>query len=412
MYRPARTRIAGCAAALLAAGVALTGGAAPAARAAGVAPVASPAVAPAVAPAVKHVWVIELENESYTDTFGHPGQAPYLARTLVKEGGLLKNYYGIAHDSLPNYLAEVSGQAPNFQTGNDCGIYSPFLELGGENFSGFTKYGQLTGDGCRYPKSVKTVADQLGAAHRGWKAYEQDMGIDPKRDGTTKTAAGPACGHPVLGKDDLTDDEAPANDSYATRHDPFMYFQSITGNRAYCDAHVVPLAPLAKDLKSSLTTPAYSFVTPNTCSDAHDIPKCQNGAKGGMGQADTFLAHWVPTIMKSPAYKQGGLIAIVFDESSDDTQAQACCGEKLSLGYDDPTHPNTNEPGLYGPGGGRTGALLLSPFIKPGTLSTVPYNHYSLLRSVEDFFHLSHLGDAAQPGVTSFGGDVWTRPKA
>ena len=68
-----------------------------------------------------------------------------------------------------------------------------------------------------------------------------------------------------------------------------------------------------------------------------------------------------------------------------------------------------NEPGLYGPGGGKVGAVLLSKFIKPATVSTHPYNHFSLLRSVEDFFGLHHLGDAQQPQVKSFGPDVFTR---
>ena len=61
-------------------------------------------------------------------------------------------------------------------------------------------------------------------------------------------------------------------------------------------------------------------------------------------------------------------------------------------------------PGKTGPGGGgRIGAVLLSPLIKPGTVSTVRYNHYSLLRTIEDSFGLPHLGDAAMPQVRSFG---------
>ena len=56
------------------------------------------------------------------------------------------------------------------------------------------------------------------------------------------------------------------------------------------------------------------------------------------------------------------------------------------------------------------GAVLLSPFIRPGTVSTVFYNHYSMLRSIEDIFGLSHLGDAAMPQVRSFGPDVDTSP--
>ena len=68
---------------------------------------------------------------------------------------------------------------------------------------------------------------------------------------------------------------------------------------------------------------------------------------------------------------------------------------------------NVPLPGKTGPGGGRTGAVLLSPLIRPGTVSTVTYNHYSLLRSIEDIFGLPHLGDAAMPQVRSFGPDVF-----
>ena len=63
-------------------------------------------------------------------------------------------------------------------------------------------------------------------------------------------------------------------------------------------------------------------------------------------------------------------------------------------------------PGKSGPGGGSIGAVLLSPLIKPGTVSDVQYNHYSLLRTIEDIFGLPHLGDAAMPQVRSFGPDV------
>jgi phosphatidylinositol-3-phosphatase len=66
--------------------------------------------------------------------------------------------------------------------------------------------------------------------------------------------------------------------------------------------------------------------------------------------------------------------------------------------------------GYTAPGGGRVGAILLSKFIKPGTVSDQPYNHYSQLRSFEDLFGLGHLGDAQQPRLHSFGPDVYTQP--
>ena len=124
--------------------------------------------------------------------------------------------------------------------------------------------------------------------------------------------------------------------------------------------------------------PNYSWIAPDTCFDRHDVPRCQNGQKADLPQVDKFLATRVPRILASPAYWRSGLIFITFDESGNDQDATACCGEKDSLGYDDPLHPNTNKPGLRDPGGGRVGAVALSPFINPGTRTTVDYNHYSL----------------------------------
>ena len=357
---------------------------------------------------IHHVWVIELENEGYGATFGDPAADPELARVLAGKGALLRNYYGIGHDSLDNYLAEISGQAPNFQTGQDCEYFSKFLQFGGENFDKWTRDGQLSGDGCVFPTYVRNLGSQLTAQGLSWKSYNQQMGNDPARDGTTATAHGPACGHPKLGTIDQTDVTGPAHDSYATRHNPFVYFENIIGDQGYCDSHVVTLTPLTQDLAHASSTPAYSWITPDTCADGHDIPRCQDGAKGGLGQVDRFLAAWVPRIMASPAYRQGGLIFITFDESGNDENAAACCGERDSLGFTDPSHPNVNEPGLYGPGGGRVGAVALSPFIRPGTTSGVDYNHYSLLKTVEEIFGLPLLGDARQPQVRAFGPDVFT----
>lgn len=53
--------------------------------------------------------------------------------------------------------------------------------------------------------------------------------------------------------------------------------------------------------------------------------------------------------------------------------------------------------------------MALSPLIKPGTKSNVPYNQYSLLKTIEMIFGLPLLGDARQPQVRSFGPDVFTR---
>ena len=348
-------------------------------------------------PAIKHVWVIQLENESFGDTFGATSY-PYLSKTLPSMGALLKNYYSIGHHSLDNYIAEISGQAPDSLTQNDCPVWTAFP--GKAKVSG--PYHQVLGDGCVYPASVQTVGNQLSARGLSWAAYMQDMGNVPSRDHTTKTGQGPACGHPKVGSADATE-KATAADQYAARHEGFMYFESVIGNQAYCDAHILSFQPLQKDLSKASTTPSFSWVTPNLCNDGHDSP-CANGQPGGVKQINGFLEQWIPQIMKSPAYRSG-LIIITFDEADTNTAA-ACCGETSGTSA---SHPNVTKPGQTGPGGGLIGAIALSPFIKPGTVSKVDYNHYSLLRSIEDIFGLSHLGDAAMPQVRSFGPDVYTK---
>jgi len=343
---------------------------------------------------IRHVWVIDLENQGYAQTFGNPSADPYLARTLPRTGALLENYYAIGHSSAANYVAQVSGQAPDLGTQADCPLWTPFP---GDAVAG--PYHQVLGEGCVYPATVPTLGNQLSGAGLGWAAYLQDMGNDPARDHTVAAARGPACGHPATWAVDRTQ-RAERADQYAARHDGFAFFRAVTGDRAFCAAHILSFRPLPGDLASARTTPAFSFIVPNLCDDGHDAP-CVTGAPGGLAQADAFLSQWVPKIMAAPAYRDGGLIVVTFDEGSD---AAACCGETSGIS---PGHPNVPEPGKNGPGGGRIGAVLLSPLIRPGTVSTVEYNHYSLLRTVEDIFGLPHLGDAAMSQVRSFGPDVF-----
>jgi hypothetical protein len=326
-----------------------------------------------------------LENEAYQVTFGKSSQTPYLAQTLTRQGAMLTQYFGVGHSSLDNYIAMISGQAPNLATQDDCKIYSEFQATGKAPLAN----GQLPGVGCVYPRSTITVADQLDHASLHWKGYMEDMGADPSREAA-------ACGHVTIGAADYTH-QASTTDGYAAKHDPFVYFHSIIDDGARCAAGVVNLSTLTADLQQLKTTPNLSFIVPSLCHDGHDAP-CANGEPGGLISADAFLREWVPRILASPAFRADGLLVILFDEGTD---AEACCGERGL--------PGGPPPGKFGPGGGRTGAVLLSPFIRPGTVSTRPYNHYSLLRSIEDIFGLAHLGYAASPQLQGFGADVFTR---
>jgi phosphatidylinositol-3-phosphatase len=355
-------------------------------------------------PKVKHVFVIMLENQSWESTFGSPEDDPYLAQTLPAQGALLENYYATGHESNDNYISIVSGQPPNVQNQADCLFYSDWA--GAVTLPS----GVEAGTGCVYPAEVQNIGTQLSAAGKKWKAYMQDMGNDPNREAA-------ACGHPALNSRDETQ-TAEEGDGYASRHDPFVYFHSVIDEQSYCDAHVVALGSpsgampaaalkhetgLATDLERANRTPAFSFITPNLCEDGHDFP-CTNQPSGASALADidAFLETWIPEIEASPAYAKGGLIEVTFDESDgvggEPMDSTSCCGEEPG--------PGSPLPGITGPGGGRIGAVLISPFIAPGTTVATDYNHYSSLGSWEQLFGLPALADAAS--APRFGQDVFT----
>jgi phosphatidylinositol-3-phosphatase len=340
-------------------------------------------------PPIRHVFLLLLENQSYEVTFAPKSAASYLAHGLPARGALLMSYYAIGHASLGNYVALVSGQAPNEDTQLDCPTFADFRPTASQ----LDAHGQLPGKGCVYPRLVPTLPDQLEAAGLTWKGYMEDMGRDPTRESAT-------CGHVPVGEAERTNVASP-KDQYAAKHDPFIYFHSIIDDATRCDRHVVNLERLPQDLSALETTPSYVFITPNLCNDGHD-PECIDGRHGGLAAIDGFLRKWVPLIEASPAFRADGLLVITFDESdgSGPDGSSDCCDER-------PLPGARYRPGFGGPGGGRVGAVLLSPFIRPGTRSVVPYNHYSLLRTVEAIFGLPFLGYAAEPGLAALGSDVF-----
>jgi hypothetical protein len=383
---------------------------------------------------VKHVFVIARENKDYDDSFVKSTQNPYLQKTLPGMGALLTQYYGTGHASLTNYVAMISGQPVTPETAADCTTYSDFKQ------TGVSAEGLPIGTGCVYPSAVKTLPDQLKLAGLTWKGYMEDMGNDPTRESAT-------CGHPVIGTTDQTNHQlapsaaVPKGDQYAARHNPFVYFHSIIDSPE-CQTNVVALDKLDTDLARIGTTPNFVFITPNVCNDGHDgdgtgAPGkgCIDGRPGGLKSADEFLKVWVPKILASEAYKKDGLLIINFDEGGavasqtvsvdaagkqhitvSYASSEACCNQaggpnvKYPLSLSFPVSASAQyDLNFPAPGGGRTGAVLLSPFIKPGTVSNVGYNHYSLLKSIENIFKIKeHLGYANQAGLAAFGDDIFT----
>lgn len=178
------------------------------------APSASPPCRPATArqlPCLRHVVVIIFENRSYGQVIGSPA-APTFNR-LARTGALLTRYYGVAHPSLPNYIALISGSTHGVTT--DC---------------------------IRCSVRARNLADELDAAGRSWRVYAEGL---------------PATGFAGI-----------QAGRYVKRHNPFLYFADI-GASPVRRGHIVALSRLRGDLASH-RLPAFSLVVPDLCHDMHD----------------------------------------------------------------------------------------------------------------------------------------------
>ena len=416
-------------------------------------------------PDIHHVFLIVLENMNYDVSLGDRAPASRL-KEIAHSNKRLEYYYGIGHNSLDNYIALISGQPPNPATQMDCPVFEDFKEISSvqhnwhcsrwnkylrskeaELLRGFTtstsdrslshgaqleslrtdlgkiagiakgecdgehaadSYKLASGWGCVYPPSVTALADQFdqNVPPVKWRAYMESMPHANKDK------------RPDPGRFDKT--YSRENLGYATRHNPFAYFHSLTDLKAgevmsTFDTNDRPLDNLEQienDLMSEKTEfPQFVFISPNLCHDGHT--KCLGITK--LQAIDRFVPDLVGAIQKSDAYRDDGVIIITFDEaevpkgfaflpSSDDEGdgneskfAKACCDERSG--------PMWKKPGLRGPGGGQVGAIIISNFVKPGVYSDHEFNHYSLLRSIEDMLLTRvrskerYLGFASQPSL-------------
>ena len=245
-------------------------------------------------PSFTHVVVVVFENEEATSIAGNPDAPTFNA--LARRYATLTNYDAVAHPSLPNYLALVSGSTNGISSDcTDCIV------------------------------RARSLADTLEAAGRTWKTYAEDLPYP----GFTGGSAG----------------------RYAKKHDPFLYFRNVASSPGR-RRRVVPFPRLAHDL-ARRRLPDFSLVVPNLCDDMHDC---------SVATGDAWLkAHVVP-LVHSPELR-GGVVFVVFDEGTS--------GEG---------------------GGGRVEALALGPTVRRGSQFTKATNHYGLLRTIEDAWHLPRLG--------------------
>lgn len=256
----------------------------------------------------KHVMWVFMENKSYASVISSRA-APY-ENALAGACGLATEYQGVAHPSLPNYLAAT----------------------GGSTFG-------VTSDGSPDSVAIKasSIFSEVSAAGLQWRSYEESMP-----------------GNCTLQNSGL----------YAVRHNPAAYYVPL---RNACNRYDVPMGtlqngPLASALSSD-TLPAFSFVTPNVCDDMHDC---------SVAAGDTWLARFMGAVLGSPAYKSGSLVVVItWDEGVSNNHVPTIVvspttrpGTKVATGFDHYSLLRTTEELLHLPllGQSRDSSSMLKAF--------------------------------------------------
>jgi phosphatidylinositol-3-phosphatase len=196
----------------------------------------------------------------------------------------------------------------------------------------------VTDDGV-HDLTGTNLADQLEAKGKIWAVVEQDY-PGACFTGASKGGKGEGGGQPG---------------SYARKHNPAISFTSIGSNPAHCGriTNLSAFDPAAAD---------FQLIVPNQCNDMHNCP---------VATGDAFLRDFVPRITGSPDFARSVLF-ITLDEGDTDVG-----------------------------GGGHVATIVVSPLTKPGFTSSVRYDHYSLLRTIEDAWGLGCLANACSAAPMS-----------
>ena len=154
---------------------------------------------------------------------------------------------------------------------------------------------------------------------------------------------------------------------YSRKHFPFLSFTEFHSHPEWC-AHVRNLKWFRPD-----SLAGYTFIVPNMVHDGHDAP---------LSTAAAWLRGFIEPILADSAAMKSTLIVVTFDEASSSFRQSVMRSWAPNIVY----------------------SILLGPTIKPGSSSDVPYNHYSLLRTVESNFGLA---PSLLPDGTSPIEDIW-----
>ena len=285
--------------------------------------------------ALDHVFMVYMENKGYDDIVGSPN-APFL-NSLINNFGFADNYYALTHGSLPNY----------------------YPMLGGTDFN--ITYNCKTA--CIDDSATSTLFSNIDAAGKTWRSYAQSL----------EPGASPLV----------------SSGEYAFDETAFPAFSSIYNNPTYAAAHILPLEQMAIDLQSNATAPNYAWFAADENFAGEGPTTFPVGTlkflfnqidphhQYNVPAIDEYLSTYIPVITNSNVWQdptQKSIVVVTFDEDNNN----------LSLGFgNEGNHIVT----VVIPSPGAIAAGMKSGSVVDST----HYDHYSLLRTIEEALGLPSL---------------------
>jgi len=152
---------------------------------------------------------------------------------------------------------------------------------------------------------------------------------------------------------------------YVRRHVPFLSFANVQNDPARC-ARVVPASQFDADVQNG-ALPRFALYIPDLNDDGHNT---------SVAFADAWLRARFEPLLADPSFTDGLLFIVVFDEGRI-------------------------------PGPNRVYCALLGAGVRSGSVSLAAYDHYDLLRTIEQIFHTDslHRLDESATAIA----DVWRR---
>lgn len=321
----------------------------------------------AAVPRYAHVFVIVEENKDYAQILD-PAAAPHIAG-LAARYGQATQFFGEVHPSEANYVALLGGDTFGIHDDDAffCKPGSTDPLCGGADKPGYVDH----------TVHAPHLGRQLEAKGLSWKGYYENL---PAPGSLAVIASGPAFG-----------DGEHTMALYASKHSGFLNFWQVQHDPKRAE-HIVGFDQLDADLKGN-RLPSFALIVPNQCNEMHGLgdPKvpadCQSGNKAGLiARGDKVVGELVARLQATKAWRSSDNMAIIvtFDEGAGATR-EGCCSVT-------PYAPSNF-------GGGHIPTVVITNHGPRGVKDATPYNHYALLRTIEDAFGIAeHLARAADIG--------------